>query len=276
MPDKPQQLPVKTSAIAIYDILMTIKNTKVSPIFLHNAWQDALEEPYGTSDFARKHSEVVGLLVDAQSEIASIENERVRNRVEKYLNTWWNALIRPSDNWTQFSARDLISDSDLDMLGTACDLISSQRGGLNSTSAASDLASLRAECDEWLSLISDTSEIANDSFREALLTQIKHLVWLIDNADTFGISVIVQRGDQITGALVREAAREGAVKNTGRFRDRINGFVTALTLVANLIHSSQVIYDAADHALPAAEKIIKEITSTNSDHVQPPPLADGP
>jgi hypothetical protein len=253
-------LMVKTSAIALYDILKSVKESSNTDTIMQ-AWESFFQADRASMEFAKYHSEVAGLLSDLHGEIADLEPERIRSRLEKHLNSWWNSIVWPTEDWDHTNSKELISDVSLDMLGTACDLIIARRDGLQSTRAGSDLGRLRAECDAWLSLVSDNSEITDESFRQTLLMQLNHLIWLIDNADTFGISRIVQHGDQITGAVVRAAAHQGTIKHTPRFRDRMNGFVAALTLVASLIHSSQVVFDAADHMLPDAEKIINEITS---------------
>ena len=264
MADKQEKIHVKTSAIALYDILTTVRNSSAKNLM--EAWESCLKAPVKSEDFTKRHAEVVILLLDLQNEVACLESERLRKRLEKYSSSWWTAIVQPLRNWEQTPASELIPGGDLDMLGAACDLVGSQIGDPESLTAISDLAHLRAECDAWLTFVSDNDEIADDSFRQALLTQINHLIWLIDNADTFGIARIIQQGDQITGALVR-TGRQKTVRYTSRFRDRISSFVAALTLVASLIHSSQVVFDAADHTLPDAEKIIKEITSGNSNDV---------
>lgn len=265
MAGKPEKVQIKTSAIALYDILATVKNSPTDgPIM--ESWESCLGAPRNSEEFAKRHAEVVGLLLDLHSEISGLESERLRKRLEKYSNSWWAAIIHPLRNWEQTPASELIPAGDLDMLGTACDLVGPQIDGPESASAMSSLAHLRTECDAWLTLVADNEEVVDDSFRQVLLSQINHLIWLIDNANTFGVARIIQQGDQVTGTLVR-TARQKTVRYTPRFRDRISSFIAALTLVANLIHSSQVVFDTADHALPDAEKIIKEITSGSSNDV---------
>lgn len=263
MADKPEAIHIKTSAIALYDILATIKDSP-SPRTIMEAWERCLNASRYSEEFTKRHAEVTSLLLDLQNEIASLESERLRKRLGKYSGPWWTAIVHPQRNWEQSPASELILSGDLDMLGAACDLLGSQIDESESVAGRSDLARLRAECDAWLALVADNDEIADGSFRQVLLAQINHLIWLIDNADTFGIARVIQQGDQVTGTLVR-TVRQKTVRYTPRFRDRINGFIAALTLVANLIHSSQVIFDAADHALPDTEKIIKELTSGSSN-----------
>jgi hypothetical protein len=159
----------------------------------------------------------------------------------------------------------VISPTDLDMLATAADLIAAQLGGSPYVETDTDLELLHKECEGWASLIAVSDEIADDNFRQVLLAQLNHLIWLIDNAINFGLPRVVQRGDQVAGSLVRAVAYQRVIKNTSETRNRIIKFIATLTTIASLIHSSQTIFDAADHALPGAEKIINELTSGNQD-----------
>jgi hypothetical protein len=185
------------------------------------------------------------------------------------MESWWKAIVLPPEDWDNAPPDRVISQSDLDMLANVGDLVESQLGNPRSSSAGSDLDRLRQECEVWLSIVANSDAVADEAFRQTLLAQINHLIWLIDNASLFGIPRIVHSGDEITGTLIRATAGQAKIKNTSVIRGRINSFVTALTLVANLIHSSQVVFDAADHALPAAEKIIREITDGSPGDVKP-------
>jgi hypothetical protein len=265
--DESPKAVIRTSATALHNILADFNGS--GQIIVINAWAEALQAPKGTYDFAERHAEVMGLWMDVRDEIKSLTPESLRKRLERSMLSWWNAIVLPDSDWENATVRSMINPSDLDMLATVGDLVESQLGSLQSVSVDSDLNRLREECEDWLSIVGDTDEVADEAFRQTLLSQISHLIWLIDNASFFGIPRIVRSGDQITGTLIRATAGQGKIKNTSRIRGRINSFVTALTLVANLIHSSQVIYDAGDHALPAAERIIREITDGNPGDVKP-------
>ena len=272
--DESPKAVIRTSATALHNILETVTGSPQT-MAIH-AWEEALQAGSGTFDFAQRHAEVMGLWTDVRDEIESLMPESVRKRLERSMRSWWHAIVLPDEDWNNTPKTRIISQSDLDMLANVGDLVESQLGGSpQAASVESDLNRLREECEAWLSIVSDTDEVADDAFRRTLLSQISHLIWLIDNAGLFGTPRIVRSGNQITGTLIRATAGQAKIKNTSRIRSRINSFVTALTLIANLIHSSQVVFDAADHALPATERIIKEITDGNpgdvkSDHGDAP------
>ena len=266
MSDESQGLEVRTVAPALYQLLNAVKSKDST---LADAWVAVLDASWNSLEFARRHAEVVLLWTDLPNEIATLEPESLRKRLERYMATWWTAIVQPNATWESKTADSLVSQSDLDMLAMVGDLADSRRGSVDRTSAASSLKRLREECEAWLLLVSGNDEIIDETFRRTLLAQINHLIWLIDNAGIFGVSQVVGRGDEITGTLIRATGRQGTIKNTPRFRDRLNSFITALTLVANLIHSSQVVFDAADHALSGTERIIKEITGGNQGDVKP-------
>lgn len=258
---EPQELTTKASLGALYEILDRLKKSDSS---VAEMWVQILDANWQTPEFALRHAEVVGLFSDAMIEIGNLNPESVSKRFHKYTSSWWHAIVGPTQVWDHTVASFIISDSDLDQLATASDLVVAQLGGSLLVPAVSDLALLREECEGWASLVAVSDEITDQSFRQTLLAQINHLIWLIDNAATFGLPRIVQRGDQVTGTLIRATVRQGTIKNSSGIRDRISKFITVLTLVANLIHSSQIISDTVDHALPGAEKLIRELTSGNS------------
>jgi hypothetical protein len=254
----------QSSANALHDVLYDVMHARVQT--LAQAWSKILDAQWGSFEFAQRHGEVVCLWSDTVSQINALEYERTRKRMLVYANSWWSALITPSMQWDSVSdVARIISQSDLDQLANLSDLISAQLGGSATAPAGKDLAALRAECEEWMSLLGDSEEITDESFRRTLQAQVSHLLWLIDNANLFGVSRVVQHGDQLTGALIRSSrAQEGKIRNPEKFKRQIIKLVAALALVAGVVRNSDTLTGAAEHSVPAIEKVIHEITSGRS------------
>ena len=60
---------------------------------------------------------------------------------------------------------------------------------------------LSAENGYWV--LARRAEIPKDALRGELPCQMRRLVWIIDNADTLGVSRVVQHTGQATGTLMR-------------------------------------------------------------------------
>lgn len=261
-----EKLVSKTATHALYEILSAFRGiaTETAPSrkleSVNAAWKQILSAEPGTVEFAHRHGEVMALWANAIDEIAYIKPERLAERLKKNSLSWWTIIVLPNHDWGSRLGGIDIQPEIIDFLATADDLLTEQFDGSPLVSAATDLEALREECQEWVSLLSDSDEITDESLRRVLQGQIEHLIWLIDNVGSFGLPRVVQQGDQVTGTLVRAGNQPEGVKKSQIVRQRIFKFIAALTLVANLVHSPQVIVDSAEHAITGAEKIVKELT----------------
>jgi hypothetical protein len=268
MPD-PDSSVSRSSADALYQLLDELRNTNAAT--LADAWSKILGASLGSFEFAQRHGEVVRLWNDIVIHIGALARESTRNRMLTYATAWWQALIMPDAQWRggNYVSASVINPSDLDHLASLSDLISAQLHGTAADPASSDLASLRAQCDEWMLLLAGSDEITDEIFRNTLRTQVGHLLWLIDNANRFGVSRVVEHGDQLTGTLLRTAATPDAktkVKNLESFKGRIMKLVLALTLIAGTVRSSETVIGAAEHSVPVIEKVVHEITDGRIEH----------
>lgn len=64
---------------------------------------------------------------------------------------------------------------------------------------------LSAKNGYWV--LAERAEIPKDALRGEWPCQMRRLVWVIDNADTFGVSRVVQHTGQASGTLMRTSAR---------------------------------------------------------------------
>jgi hypothetical protein len=259
----------RSSADALYQLLGELRNAGTAN--LADAWSTVLEAGFGSFEFAQRHGEVVRLWNDIVIHIGALSRESTRNRMLSYAPAWWHALIMPNTQWQagNTTPANVIRSSDLDHLASLSDLISAQLGGTAANPALSDLATLRAQCDEWMLLLADSDEITDETFRNTLRTQVGHLLWLIDNANRFGVSRVVEHGDQLTGTLIRTAGAPDAkskVKNLESFKGRIKKLVIALALIAGTVRNSDTIIGAVEHSVPAIERVVHEITDGRIEH----------
>ena len=253
----------RSSAYALYQILDELRNAGTAS--LTDAWSKVLEASFGSLEFAQRHGEVVRLWNDIVVNIGALAGERTRKRMLSYAATGWHALIMPNTQWQSGNSApaNVISSSDLDHLASLSDLTLAQLGGTAADPAGSDLATLREQCDEWMLLLADSDEITDESFRNTLRAQISHLLWLINNANRFGVSRVVEHGDQLTGTLIRTAYApdvKSKVKDPERFKGRIKKLVIAVALIAGIIRNSETVIGAVDHSVPAMERVVHEIT----------------
>jgi hypothetical protein len=253
---QPEGTTAWTSASALHEILRSLVSQEVSG--LAAAWSNVLGVQFGELDFALRHGEVINLWKATMVEIDSLRSERSRDRALGYANSWWTAAISPSVNWeTNTRPLDALSLASLDQLEATAEIISSQTHGAASIILRPNLAEIVTQCTEWLELLEGTEEIDNEEIRRTLQSQLRHLVWLIENVDKFGVSRIVETGDQVTGALARTATlSKGNVKDPERFTARLKKLIVAVAMVAELIQGTTTIIDAARDSMPAIERVI--------------------
>lgn len=262
----------RSSASALHSILETLVSTEAPNMAV--AWSRVLNEEFGSFEFCRKHGEVVRLWNDTLDEISALAPERAKSRFQSHTVFWWSAVINPKNQWEgNLQPSQLIAQTELDHLASVGDLVSAQIQGNTRAPTAGDLAELREQCEEWLALLQDTEEIGNDSFRQTLLAQVQHLIWLIDNVDQFGVSRVVENSDTLTGTLLRTVGTPQArVKNSEQFWNRIRKLIVVVGMIAGIIHDSQTILEAAEHSMPVIEKVVHKITDarpTQNDRTFP-------
>jgi hypothetical protein len=83
-------------------------------------------------------------------------------------------------------------------------------------------------------VLAERAEIPKDALRGEWPCQMRRLVRVIDNADTFGVSRVVQHTGQATGTLMRTSARSNMGNALSGFIRRTGNFVPAVTVVTGL------------------------------------------
>jgi hypothetical protein len=265
---EPAMSSVLTSAHALHDVLKTVKEARAKT--LAAAWSQVLDAKWKSLEFAKRHGEVVQLWYETVNQIDSLSPAKTRERLRSYASSWWLALIAPDSSWSNNTSPALvISETDLDHLANTGDLISGQLAGTAIAPSNSDLDALRAQCQQWISILSDQTEITEEQLRLALLGQMRHLLWLIENARTFGVSRVVELGDQVTGTLARTAyTRPSAIKKPDDFKRRIGRLAVTLAAVTGLLASAGTVTQVADQDLLSIERFTHDVEQVPHDITQ--------
>lgn len=149
---EPNSVVSRSSASALHEILYAIKYADVQTIA--QAWVRILDSEWRSLQFIQRHAEVVSLIGSVVSEIEALPAENTRNRLLPYVNSWWEAAISPNTQWEGNSPpRETVSQPDLDQLASLSDIISARFGGTAIAPLGEDLAILRTQCTEWVSLL---------------------------------------------------------------------------------------------------------------------------
>ncbi|MEW2496816.1 hypothetical protein AB0942_25265 [Streptomyces nodosus] len=222
------------------------------------AWAEALDAPWESLEFSRRHSEVTNLLLLTMRQIGAMP-DRARSRTERYIPGWWAAVMQPLTNW-QDNGRPpatLINQDRLDHLEAAAELISARLGGTDAAPRGGDLSQLSGQCREWLEILGSLDDVEiTPALRAQLISQIQHLIWLIDHADLFGGARVAQEASSVIGSLAQASSTlTTQPENTSRWK---KGFVAFVTACAIFNQAATTVQDS----LEVGTGLVKEIAST--------------
>ncbi|MFK0213046.1 hypothetical protein [Streptomyces sp. NPDC090298] len=150
----------------------------------------------------------------------------------------------------------LVTQETLDHLASAADLLQSVLGGTCSAPTGTNLDVLRESCDSWLELLAQTpDEELSPALRDEIAAQIRHLLWLIDNAALFGTARISREATSVIGSIAQASTGLTGqdLQNGGRWRRGFVAFVAASALLATGTTQLQT-------AIEAGSGVVKEIT----------------
>lgn len=219
--------PGPTSAHRLHDVLEAVRDSPKQN--LQEAWVTVLDSPYTSPEFARRHSEVVTLLSSTIAEISALP-DHTAERSRRYVNACWRATVFPDGVWgnSQHTPASLIAQGDLDQLSSVGDLLASANVGTAVAPRAGSLDELRTQCEEWLAILTgDDGSQLPAAVRDQLIGQIKHLLWLIDNASVFGAARVSHEADRFLGTVARVT---GSHRTTPRWKRAGVSLMAVLTL----------------------------------------------
>ncbi|MGC9410736.1 hypothetical protein [Streptomyces sp. DZ1-3] len=213
-------------------------------------------------EFAKRHAEVMNLMVTTIEQLNALP-ERARERTLRYINAWWSSLVQPQINWgdTARPAKGIIKQDMLDHLEAAADIIAGSLVGSAAAPRGIDLDGIGEQCREWLDLLHgmEESEISGP-IKDGLISQIEHLIWLVENADLFGGARVASEASRVIGSLAQASTTmENANPETiNRWK---KGWLALIAVCVAFNGGVAVVHESID----SGTAIVKEITGVVSD-----------
>lgn len=216
-------------ARALHEVLERLKHSQPRP---SAAWPAVLGAEWETLEFTRRHAEVMGLYSGTLRQIASLD-DKTRDMVERYATAWWNAIVVRDHGWgANVETHTTVDNWALDQLAMVANLVEANMRGSLAVAAGTDLAELRAACQEWVDALVTEPDIA-DSLRMNLLQDLRHIIWLIENADIFGVARVTAAGETVVGNIT-VAGETVSEPRRGEWLARGKKLVRALVLIGGL------------------------------------------
>ncbi|MFF4063761.1 hypothetical protein [[Kitasatospora] papulosa] len=217
-------------------------------------------------EFARRHGEVVQLLVTTIEQVNALP-ERSRDRSLRYIPALWAAIMQPKANWVDNGrpASGIIGEDTLDHLEACADIISGNLVGSAAAPRGADLQEMSDQSHEWLTLLQDMDEQEIPGpVKDALISQIEHLIWLIENAELFGGARVSAEANRVIGSLAQASATmENANPETvSRWKKSWIAFI-AICVAFNA--GAPVVQES----ITSGTEIVKEITGVVNDVGRP-------
>lgn len=198
------------------------------------AWAKVLGAEYESVEFARRHAEVCALYHGTLQLVASLP-PRSRERYESYAWSWWRAIIVPVNGWAaRVDLRELAAGAAHDQLAGAADLIESRLTPTPAVASDTNLDGLRSVVQEWIGAVEGEHEHQlPEALRLLLLQDLRHVIWLIDNAELFGTGRVASAAEAATGNItVASSKLSGA--DAGVWIERGKKLVRAILLLGGL------------------------------------------
>lgn len=248
-----------TSAYFLHELLVAVRESDEP--YISGAWSKALDAPFDSWQFAKRHGEVVNLFKETVEGMDALP-ERTRLRLERYVNAWWIAVVGPQSVWNnnQHPPARVIDDTALDQLGSAADLLSLYCAGSAVAPAAANLDQLREACADWLDLLQNLGpEELPDALKLQLVAQLQHLIWLIEISPLVGGARVAQEASRFVGALANTAATapNGSPARSSTWREKLGAFLGVLVLFTAGVEASTAAIDAGQGAVTQVEELIE-------------------
>lgn len=248
-----------TAAHNLHSILSQVRESGSDPV--SNGWVKALDASWGSAEFSKRHSEVVSLLLLTIQQIGAL-TERARSRSERYIPEWWMAVMQPLSNWRDPArpSENVIDQDRLDHLESTAELIYRHLEGTDAAPRGGDLSQLSEQCQEWLNILASLSDAEiSTGLRAQLVSQIQHLIWLIEHEDLFGGARVAQEASSVVGSLAQATGTLTAEpENAGRWQ---KGLVAFLAACAIFSQAAPVVQESIE----LGTSLVKEIASTVED-----------
>ncbi|MFC8227083.1 hypothetical protein [Streptomyces sp. NPDC057287] len=245
-----------TAAHHLHTLLQKVRDSGEAT--LRNGWCKVLDADVNSVDFSKRYSEVAVLLQMTIRQLDALP-DRSRARCERYAPDWWMMVVQPNHNWSDNSRSPaaLFAQDKLDHLESAADLISGNLVGSGAAPRSADLEEMTRQCNEWIDLLAAMGEDEiNGPVRDALVSQIRHLLWLIDNVTLFGGARVAEEASGVIGSLTQAGATLVNVQpnNAGRWKNAMLGLLAACVVFNQAVPIAQ-------ESIENGSGLVKEIVS---------------
>lgn len=249
----------RTDAHALHDLLQQARDSDQPN--LQSAWAEVLRCEVNSTDFARRHSEAVRLLAQTLGQVDALGNEALRERNLRYANAWWQMLVSPNHPWNQQKIQQqIMNQAHLDQLGNLAEIIGARTGEERDV-PNEHLDHLRRECEQWVADLDVFTEIPS-GLRTGLQHDLRHVVWLIENAHLFGAGRVQASAEQVVGGL-SIASHYISEGHRDRWKRRTTAFIAGVVLLATGI-------DATNHVLEGGRDLVENVMEISAS------VTDGP
>jgi hypothetical protein len=254
-----------TAGHALHDLLDRLRLSGNRTV--HGGWSTVLDAEAGSVEWARRHAEVVGLYQALLEQVMSLpEGDRTRSRALQYAPAWYSAVVWQS-HWKNPGEppSQVLDDATLDHLGSIADILAYRLPGAASRPSDEAIGSLRQELEQWLDLLNETDSVPPTT-REEIVGQIRHVLWLLENVETFGAAPAVRQARLLVGRVTETMATQGLAK---KWATRVGALVLALGLLTQGLEATTQALEAARDTVVVVSEIVRDASGSPEGDSQP-------
>ncbi len=242
----------RNAAYALHNVLSTLVEQGTDTY--EQGWKRTLGAAPGSAEFARRHGEVVNLVVTIGQRGAALpHDDHLKETVESFLARWYEAVVqRGAWNTTSNAVSGAVHPDTLRMLlMVARDFDYTFRDESLRLNDAK-INALHEAVRNIRELIAD-GELPAD-LSSQMLDHVNHLEWLLAKVDLFGAHPVIREAQSLTGAGVGALAQLAKLGQTATTKlVAAIGILVAVTSgvaetadnVNNFLESAQGVYETA-------------------------------
>ncbi len=252
-------MPPRSSARALHDLLKEVVDSPEQTPY--HAWVKVFGCAVESSDFARRHAEVMGLLQASISDLRVL-TDRERERYEVYLPNWWVAIVLPRTDW----AVDVkvIDGPSLHMLDSLADSVERATNWTGASAAVGNMSALRTAIEQAQFGLDRTASDLPATIRNQIQADLDHVMWLLDNVAAFGEARAIQAARQMTGRMT-----EAAVCRP-KWGKKILAVIAGVALVTGSVSAAtEDVRDTATSVRETVEILTGQDRDTAATDIQP-------
>lgn len=184
-------------ATALYRVLRKLSECGAATV--DTGWGTVLDVAAQPAEFARRHSEVVGLFRQVHSYLLALPDaDEDRERYLQYIPSWYRAVVLPGA-WTGTQSNNVVKPEILEHLGGLGSSI--RKSSPRSVIEDDAIEALRASLEHWRSLAEDAD--LPHYLAEEIRAHLHHIDWLLANVATFGTRPVVDEATLLLASGVK-------------------------------------------------------------------------